>query len=365
MSPKVSFVVPCYKLAHLLGECLGSILSQTFTDFEVLVMDDCSPDNTGEVAASFNDSRIRYIRNEPNLGHLRNYNKGIELSRGEYVWLISADDKLIQKHALSRYVALMDANPKAGYICSSAVEIRDGRETPVAKYSVQADRDTVFDGHDLLRRLLYSNSIVAASGMVRKNCYNRLGAFPLDLPYAGDWYLWCLFALYYQVAYCAEPLVGYRIHEQSMTDSLASDNVEVCINDCLAVLWRIKRNAEQANLHRVAKRCDHAIGYAYAQQMIGTRYRFRKTTMSPQDCAASIRRLARSDRETDWILARTYVSAGDLYSQTGDSARAAEFYRRAARHHFVMPMLYLKALLLSLGPAGSAIRRSMATLRGV
>src|SRR5216684_5652724 len=94
MNPKVSFVIPCYKLAHLLPECVNSILSQTYQDFEVLIMDDCSPDHTPEVARSFRDARVKHIRNEPNLGHLKNYNKGIELARGQYVWLISADDCL-------------------------------------------------------------------------------------------------------------------------------------------------------------------------------------------------------------------------------------------------------------------------------
>jgi glycosyltransferase involved in cell wall biosynthesis len=57
-------------------------------------MDDCSPDNTPEVARSLQDPRVKHIRNNPNLGHLRNYNKGISLSRVKYVWLISADDYL-------------------------------------------------------------------------------------------------------------------------------------------------------------------------------------------------------------------------------------------------------------------------------
>ena len=104
MNPTVSFVVPCYKLAHLLGECVDSILGQTYRDFEVLIMDDCSPDNTAEVAQSFTDPRVRHVRNEPNLGHLRNYNKGIELARGKYVWLISADDRLRRPYVLERYV---------------------------------------------------------------------------------------------------------------------------------------------------------------------------------------------------------------------------------------------------------------------
>src|SRR6266550_3100148 len=108
MTPIVSFVVPCYKLAHLLRECVDSILCQTFGNLEVLIMDDCSPDKTSEVAQSFRDSRVRYIRNESNLGHLRNYNKGISLTQGKYVWLISADDYLRRAYILEKYVNLLE-----------------------------------------------------------------------------------------------------------------------------------------------------------------------------------------------------------------------------------------------------------------
>src|SRR5438477_10603599 len=110
-NPTVTFVVPCYKLAHLLPDCLRSILSQSFGDFEILVMDDCSPDHTGEVARSFKDSRVRHVRNDPNLGHLHNYNKGIALARGAYIWLISADDCLRRPYVLERYVQQMDRHP--------------------------------------------------------------------------------------------------------------------------------------------------------------------------------------------------------------------------------------------------------------
>src|SRR6267378_796708 len=117
--PKVSFVVPCYRLAHLLPECINSILSQTFVDFEILIMDDCSPDDTPKVAQSFQDPRVRHVRNEPNLGHLRNYNKGIDLALGKYVWLISADDYLRRPYVLRRYIDLLDRHPHVGYaFCS-------------------------------------------------------------------------------------------------------------------------------------------------------------------------------------------------------------------------------------------------------
>src|ERR1700754_1046169 len=101
-NPKVTFFVPCYNLAHLLPECINSILAQTYGDFEVLIMDDCSPDNTAEVARSFRDPRVQHVRNPENLGHLKNYNKAIAMARGAYIWLISADDKLRTPYVLER-----------------------------------------------------------------------------------------------------------------------------------------------------------------------------------------------------------------------------------------------------------------------
>lgn len=363
MNPKVSFVVPCYKLAHYLGECVESILSQTFTDFEILIMDDCSPDNTGGVAASFHDPRIRYVRNEPNLGHLRNYNKGIELSRGEYVWLISADDKLVRQDALTRYLQIMDTNVSAGFVCSAAVEIGAGNTTSVAKYSIQSTHDEVFPGHEFLKRLLYSNSVVAASGLVRRNCYDTFECFPLDLPFAGDWYLWCLFALHFDVAYCAEPLVGYRIHGESMTDALVSENVRICADDCLRVLWRIKRRAEEAGMPAMTRRCRAAIAYAYAQQLLGVRYRFRESVMDLFQCRGSIRLFADTREEQHLVITRMYVSAGDLCYQHGDYVRATYFYRNALRKSPWNPQLRVKLLLLGMGPLGVQLRTRIGSLQ--
>src|ERR1035437_3064217 len=108
--PLVSFIVPCYKLAHYLTECVDSILDQSFQDFEVLVMDDCSPDNTPQVASGIKDERVRYFRNNANLGHLRNYNVGIERARGKYLWLISADDRLRSRRILQRYVEALETD---------------------------------------------------------------------------------------------------------------------------------------------------------------------------------------------------------------------------------------------------------------
>jgi glycosyltransferase involved in cell wall biosynthesis len=255
MDPKVTFVVPCYKLAHLLSECVTSILNQSFTDLEVLVMDDCSPDNTPEVAASFADRRVKHIRNPRNLGHLQNYNKGIAAARGKYVWLISADDTLRRPCALERYVQLLEAHPNVGYVFSPAVRLREGQEWGTLGYSICSHKDEIFDGRQWLARLIQRNRIVAASAMTRKECYEKLGAFPLNLPWNGDWYLWCLFALYSDVGYFAEPTVCYREHDLNITRTLLREALPHCTSADMAMSWIIKPLAERAGHFCVAEQC--------------------------------------------------------------------------------------------------------------
>src|SRR5262245_60086033 len=127
--PRVSFVVPCYRFGHLLADCVGSILSQSFPDLEVLIMDDCSPDETPEVASRLStDPRVRHIRNDKNIGHLRNYNRGLSIARGEYLWLISADDRLRRPYVVERFVRLLDAHPDVGYVFCPVLRFTDERE---------------------------------------------------------------------------------------------------------------------------------------------------------------------------------------------------------------------------------------------
>ena len=163
--PKVSIVVPCYRLGHFLRGCVESILAQTYRNFEVLIMDDCSPDDTMCVAPSFDGLRDRYVRNESTLRHCVNFDKGIRLTRGEYVWVISADDCLRRLYVLERYVAVMDGQPAVGYACCAAMELEDGRER-LAGYSLVAEQDTIFNGRASLlnTHMLSGNVVVAGRG---------------------------------------------------------------------------------------------------------------------------------------------------------------------------------------------------------
>ncbi len=364
MNPKVSFVIPCYKLAHLLPDCVHSILAQTYRDFEVLIMDDCSPDDTPEVAKSFQDPRVKHIRNEPNLGHIRNFNKGISLAAGKYVWLISADDLLRVPYVLERYVKAMEQHPGVAYAFCPAAGLEGDQERGMLSYSVYGRSDAIVAGRRFVRDILRRNFVVTPSVMVRKTCYDKVGLFPVDMPYAGDWYMWCLLPLHYDVAYFAEPMVSYRQHDESITNALMSTKVRLCIEDDLAVLWRIKQKAEEAGRSAIAKRCRNEIAYEYARHITGKKYvKVAGGSMSLAEAECSLHRHAGSAAEEQWIRARMYMFVGEVHFRQQDFRRTLEFYRRGLREDPWMIKVWSKRFLLHTGTLGFRLRQHVFALR--
>ena len=371
-NPTVSFVIPCYKLAHLLPQCIGSIVSQTYHDFEVLIMDDCSPDNTTEVASSFQDHRIRYIRNDQNLGHLRNYNKGITLSRGKYVWLISADDYLRRPYILQRYVELMEKHPRVGYTFCPGVGVRNGIETEVVDYSVYGNRDRIINGRVFLKTLLNCNIVLAASVMVRRECYERISLFPLDVAmgWSGDWYLWAVFALLFDVGYFAEPMVCYRHHDLSMTTALTrQENVHICSAGDLAVPWMTRAKANELGIRSVSKDCMRAVAREYVRQCTSKEYQrlnqSSTSSISMDQFEESLCQSSESEQERNWIRARVFAGMADTLCLRGDLSSARKFYLAGLRKDPRMANVYAKLLLLLLGKRGDYVLTLLRSFRAL
>jgi len=93
-NPKVSVIVPVYKAEVFFKECIDSILNQTFSDFELILVDDCSPDNCPQMCDDYakNDTRIKVIHNKPNLGSVKSYKAGLDASIGDYIIFVDSDD---------------------------------------------------------------------------------------------------------------------------------------------------------------------------------------------------------------------------------------------------------------------------------
>jgi hypothetical protein len=362
--PLVSFVVPCYRLAHLLPECVNSILRQSFSDLEILIMDDCSPDNTAEVARTFTDPRVRYIRNDPNLGHLRNYNRGISLSEGKYIWLISADDFLRSAHVLQRYVDVLERNPRVGYMICPGYGLLNGKETNVlGRYSHRVDRDRIFKGHALLKRLLQSNFVLTPSGLVRRECYEKVSLFDLTMPWCGDWYLWCLYAIHYDVGYLSEPMVCYREHELSMTTKLTTEKLDACAAEEIAVPWKIREHAQAAGYVKLADRCLEAIARTYGRTIAAERYRGATSFMNFDQFERSLCEYTTNEADRERLRALVSMSVGNEYYWQGNMPLARQFYRSALEKNPWLLTVRLKSLLLAMGKPGELVRKTIFAFR--
>jgi glycosyltransferase involved in cell wall biosynthesis len=358
-APLVSFVVPCYKLAHFLPDCVDSILGQTNANVEVIVMDDHSPDDTATVVQRYKDDpRVRYVRNDPNLGHLRNYNKGIGLAAGEYIWLISADDKLRAKDAVERYLTIMEANPRIAYAFCPAVELNgSGQELSVVEWTRPYTSDRTLSSREFLRELAQGNCVSAPAVLVRRRCYEQAGAFPLDLPHAGDWYLWCAFAALGDVAYVADPLIYYRVHGSQMSVDLKGNKLALVRNDQSQVRWRLKEMADRAGYSDVSQQCLERLAHRWAVDLaLGA------TVPSPhetRDAIAAIPEKYLQAREHAPFLASVLRQSADQLYENGKVDLAKAYYRAALADDPWQPGVRAKLLLALLGPAGVALRRQL------
>lgn len=322
------------------------------------------------MAKSFQDPRVQHVRNERNLGLVNNFNKGIGLSRGKYVWIISADDYLRRPYTLERYVEFMENHPTVGYTYSPAAKVENGREIEI---QLSDGEDRIFRGHDFVKPLLEGNRILAPTAIVRRECYERMGAFPTDPVWAGerldfnwaqDWYLWCLFALSYDVGYLAEPMVCYRLHDLSVTSTLTKhESIRRCVAADIAVPWMIKQKADELGLREVSGYCLYGIANAYGAHLASKQYRSSTSTMTLGEFEDSLYRSTKSEPERNWIRARAFEAMGDTLFGRVDLAAARGAYMRALRKDWRIVKVWAKLFFLLLGPVGRYLRRFVIRFR--
>ena len=218
--PKVSVLIPTYNCAKYIGQAIQSVLDQTFEDFEIVISDNASTDNTEEVVKNFENSRIRYYKNQENIGYTRNVYRLIhELARGEYCIILCADDYFADKHIFCKQVNILAKNPEitfvhTGFIVKNEINYL---EFPV----IAKDYYTIMEGYGFIEKLLcnYSCTIALSSSMFRLE-YARLIQPAYELQLCTDLWLWINLALKGKVAYVPEPLLVYRRTKNSLTFQL-------------------------------------------------------------------------------------------------------------------------------------------------
>lgn len=211
---KISVFVACYNYGRFLEKCLQSILSQTRKADEILVIDDCSTDNTPEIAKRFK-KKITYIRHPKNLGSSKTFNIGPKLAKGDYILAISADDWLAPT-MLEKEAAILDKNRKVGLVYSLAYQVQNQKKRLILPGNLPT-KSYIARKEDFELLLTRGCFIPAQTAMVRRSVYQKLGYWDVNLRHAQDFEMWTRIAKYYPLAYLAQPLAYYRIHKKSLT----------------------------------------------------------------------------------------------------------------------------------------------------
>lgn len=207
--PRVSVIIPTKNRAHYVSLAIQSVLNQTFRDFEILVVDGASADNTKEVISEFDDPRIHYIRQKNDRGVSAARNLGIIRSRGEFIAFLD-DDDLWMPRTLEKQFGLLNRKPWIGAVTSSCFLIRkDGRLLGFWRPSMRGN---------IYPKILEGNRIGNCSGvMVRRSCFDAVGLFDENLRAGEDWDMWIRLAKKCEFDKIDEPMFLYRIHEKRLS----------------------------------------------------------------------------------------------------------------------------------------------------
>ena len=211
--PRVSVIIPTYNRPALLREALRSVSTQTYQDFEIIVVDDGSTSpGVQETCREF--AKCRYIRQE-NAGRSSARNRGIQAARGEMIAFLD-DDDLWKSEKLGLQVAFLDQNPDVGLVHSpmetidAAGRLTGGPATGVV-FHPEWRSGSVF------RYAVRGCVVKSPTPLVRKDVFQRCGTLDTNLSSGEDWEFWARAAYHYRFGYIPQPLAYYRVHADSTT----------------------------------------------------------------------------------------------------------------------------------------------------
>lgn len=269
--PRVSVLVPNYNHARYLPRRIESILAQTYQDFELIVLDDASTDDSRAVIARYlSDLRVRFLPNERNSGSpFIQWNKGVAEARGALIWIAESDD-YADPGLLARLVPLFEDRPRLALAyCQSTLVDVDDRVQPTTPATWLGEFDSRrwredfenVGSRECADHLLWLCTIPNASAVVfRRNIFQQAGGASLELRLCGDWLTWARLLNLGDIAFLAQPLNYFRRHAATVRGSTTWRTY-------LEERWTVQRwIALHVPLSSAAKR---KLAHQVAREMIG------------------------------------------------------------------------------------------------
>lgn len=228
--PKVSVILSSYNHAKFICESIENTLKQTYADFELIIWDDGSSDNSWELIQRYSDPRIKAFRNDKNIGGVFGVNKAItEVATGEYIAIHHSDD-VWELDKLQKQVAVLDANPALGAVFTNTLAI-DERSEPLADqshiYSNIFNQPNRSRQQWLRRFFFYGNALCHPSVLIRKLCYEECGLYQDSLAQLTDFDLWVRLCFKYEIHVLPERLTRYRVRDAEMNASGSRPEVRI------------------------------------------------------------------------------------------------------------------------------------------
>ena len=221
--PLVSFAVLNYNNGRFLRDCLDSILGQNGGHhFEIILVDDASTDSSEEIARSYTDPRIRFLRHARNQGHIATVNDALGQAAGDYIARVDSDDRY-RPDFLNEVLAAFHRRPEAGLVYGDAAVINDQGEINTARSDrVHGGRD--FQGNELVR-LLEENFICSPTVIARREAWQRTLPAPEGLAF-HDWYFTVMMARQWPFYYLHKVLADYRVHDGNWHTAIVRNRQE-------------------------------------------------------------------------------------------------------------------------------------------
>lgn len=224
LKPLVTVIVPAYNHDQYIEDCLKSIISQTYTNMQIIVINDGSTDNTESVVKDFISKcniKIEFISKE-NEGLCKTLNRGLGIVKGKYVAFLASDDMWLPER-IEKQVSFMEKNENIGMVFSDAYFMRDETATdkrftdykPIIRaYFLNSIQTT-----SIYEELLMENFIPALTVLIRRECFDKVGYFDTSLKYE-DYDMWLRISEKYPIAYIDEPLAYYRVHNDNFSNNI-------------------------------------------------------------------------------------------------------------------------------------------------
>jgi glycosyltransferase involved in cell wall biosynthesis len=253
LPPLVSVIVPGYNHAVYLQQRMETVLAQTYSNFEVILLDDCSTDDSRHIIESYRSQTkvSQVVYNDVNSGSaFKQWEKGIELAKGELIWIAESDD-YCEPEFLASLVPLLENNPAAGLAYCLTEDVDENGKIITEKGwwtkdldAVKWTKDHIQNGKEACRAFfVYKNIIPNASGVVfRKPFFKNERKTVTSMQMCGDWYFWISILLQSDYAYTAQCLNYQRRHTQTTRNINTLEKQLTKINEELKVYYLLLKH---------------------------------------------------------------------------------------------------------------------------